>query len=223
MNPTIAIDGPSGVGKSTVARGLAAALGFVYVDTGALYRAVALLADRAGVRWDDETSLANLIGESEFSFEADGTLSLDGVSVTDEIRTPRMSMGASKVAAHAAVRAALLVIQRRLGEGGGVVLEGRDVGTVVFPDAGFKFFLTASPEVRAHRRFLELRSKGTEISPEEVLADQLKRDAADRGRKLAPLKKAADAETVDCDEMTAEDVVEMMARKIQASFPLTSK
>ena len=214
--PVIAIDGPSGVGKSTVAKQIAKRLGFILVDTGAIYRSTALLADEAAVPWEDAEDVAALAHAHSFAFDATGALLLDGTPVGDRIRTPRMSMGASAVAGHPEVREALLGIQRDLGKEGGIVLEGRDVGTVVFPDAEVKFFLTASAEVRARRRYLELQAKGSEAAYEEVLEDQKARDLADSTRAVAPLKQADDAVPVLCDDMTADEVVEEMLRHIDA-------
>ncbi len=218
--PVIAIDGPSGVGKSTVAKEIAKRLGFILVDTGAIYRTSALLADREGISWEDPANLAVSAKAHSFGFDAEGQLLLDGVKVGDAVRTPRMSMGASAVAKHPEVREALLGIQRSLGEEGGVVLEGRDVGTVVFPDAEVKFFLWASAEVRARRRFLELEAKGADVRFEDVLKDQEARDLADTTRAVAPLRQAEDAIRVDCDEMTAVEVVDEMLRLIRSKVDL---
>jgi len=219
--PVIAIDGPSGAGKSTVARGLARALGFRYIDTGAVYRAVAWLAGETGIDWNDGASLAALLGEREFSFDADGTLRIDGRAVGDAIRSPRISLGASVVAAHPEVRAALLALQRELGRDGAVVLEGRDIGTAVFPDAEIKFFLDASVGVRARRRHAELTARGEDISLEQVAREQEARDRADRERPISPLIRAADSCAIDCDSITADEVVEAMKRVVDTRFPLT--
>jgi cytidylate kinase len=213
-NPVIAVDGPSGVGKSTTAKEVARRLGFSLVDTGALYRTVALLADESGVSWEAPEDLARLAAAHTFAFDSKGALILDGEQVGDRIRTPRISMGASAVAKHPSVREALLGIQRKLGEDGGIVLEGRDVGTVVFPDAEVKFFVTASPEVRAKRRHLELTAKGKDVSFEEVLKDQDARDLADSKRALAPLIQAKDALLITCDDLSAMEVADEMMRVI---------
>ncbi len=212
--PIVAIDGPAGVGKSTAAKGVAKALGFALIDTGALYRTVALLADRSGVRWEDGDALAQLIKNHRFAFDSKGMLYVDDESVEPEIRSARISAGASKVARHQAVRDALLEIQRDLGRGGGVVLEGRDIGTVVFPDAEAKFFLTASSKVRARRRFLELCQRGETVTIEEVEWDQDRRDEQDRNREIAPLRQAEDAVPIYCDDLTAEQVITTITQYI---------
>lgn len=220
--PVVAIDGPSGAGKSTVARGLAKSLGYRFIDTGALYRTIARLGDDNEVSWENGTQLAELAISRDFEFDSDGNLSLDGTPVGDTIRTSRMSKGASAVAAHPEVRAALLSIQRKLGESGGVVLEGRDIGTVVFPDAEIKFYLIAGVRERARRRHLELLEKGEKISVAQVEADQEARDKADMERPISPLKKASDAIEVNCDTMSAAEVITRMKTRVVANFPLTS-
>ena len=181
-SPIVTIDGPAGAGKSTIARLLANALGYVLVDTGAIYRAVALAARESGIDWNDAEQMgslaASLVARSAISFErVDSTglrVLIESKDVSEVIRSPEIARGASLVSAHAGVRDALLEMQRRTGRDGGVVLEGRDIGTVVFPDAEVKFFLTARPEVRARRRFDELKSKGAGV---------LRRNTA---RSLAP-------------------------------------
>jgi cytidylate kinase len=219
----VAIDGPAGAGKSTAARLVAARLGFAMVDTGAIYRAVALAATRAGVALDDDARLGALLPGIAIRFApaAGGgqRVLLGEDDVSAEIRTPPMSLGASKVSARPVVRAGLLDLQRRLAlaEGNaGAVLEGRDIGTVVFPDADAKFFLTASPEVRARRRHEELRTKGDGSSFEEVLADQLRRDRDDSQRAVAPLRPAADALVVDTSAILLEQVVERLVADVEA-------
>jgi cytidylate kinase len=216
--PVVAIDGPSGAGKSTVARSLARALGFHYVDTGALYRSVAYLAQRRGVSWDDGPALAGLAAKHAFSFDGDGFLLVDGARLGDAIRTPNVSYGASVVAKLPEVRRALLEIQRSLGAEGGVVLEGRDIGTTVFPDAELKIFLTATTRERARRRHLELAARGVATTIEEVERDQEARDRADRERDTSPLQKAADAVELVCDGMTADEVVASIVARVQAVF-----
>jgi cytidylate kinase len=222
----VAIDGPAGAGKSTASRRLAARLGFAMVDTGAIYRAVALAASRAGVAFDDDRGLERLLPSLAIRFEpppagnpeAGQRVLLGGEDVSALIRTPPMSLGASAVSARPVVRAGLLELQRRLAAAPGnrgAVLEGRDIGTVVFPDADAKFFLSARPEVRARRRFEELRAKGDPATFEQVLADQLKRDRDDSQRAVAPLRAAADAVTVDTSDLSLDEVVERLAREVE--------
>ncbi len=221
----VAIDGPAGAGKSTVSRLVAARLGFAMVDTGAIYRAVALAATRRGVALDDDARLAALLPAVEIGFAPAAApgggqrVLLGGEDVSVEIRTPPMSLGASKVSARPVVRAGLLELQRRLAlapGNAGAVLEGRDIGTVVFPDADLKFFLTASPEERARRRHAELRAKGDAQSLEEVLADQLRRDRDDSQREVAPLRPAADALVVDTSGVPLDSVVDRLAGAVAA-------
>jgi cytidylate kinase len=218
----VAIDGPAGAGKSTVARRLADALGFVLVDTGALYRVVALASQRAGIPWDDGDrvgALAHaLVAREGLHLERTPSglrVRLDGEDVSEAIRTPDIGMGASLVSAHPAVRDALLEMQRQAGRPGGVVLEGRDIGTVVFPEAEVKFFLTARPEVRARRRYDELRAKGSTVTFEETLADVRRRDEQDSTRSVAPLRQASDAALVDSSEMGIDETVQRMAARIR--------
>jgi cytidylate kinase len=224
--PIVAIDGPAGAGKSTVARRLAEVLGFILVDTGAMYRAVALAAQRAGVRWDDAGAVGELaralVARSALAFERDPDpasavvhVRLDGDDVTEAIRTPDIGMGASTVSAHKAVRDALLAMQRQAGRGGGVVLEGRDIGTVVFPEADFKFFLTARPEIRARRRFEELTAKGASVTFEQTLEDVRQRDEQDTTRAVAPLRQAPDAVLVDSSDLGVEEAVAGMAERVR--------
>jgi CMP/dCMP kinase len=213
----VAIDGPAGSGKSTAARRLAQRLGYTMLDTGAIYRTVALLARERGVSWDDEAGLAAIAAGLEvgFAFEGDLNRVFLGAGgarreVTTAIRAPDMNEGASKVSRHPAVRAALLELQRRLAAAGGVVAEGRDVGSVVFPHAGAKFFLSASPEVRARRRFEELRAAGHDTPYEKVLEDQIERDRRDSTRATAPLRKAEDALEIDSSTLGPDEVVARM-------------
>jgi len=216
--PIVAIDGPAGAGKSTVARELARRLGFTIVDTGAIYRAVALAAQRAGIGWEDDAGLARLLDAGlgiSFAPAGDGQrVLLHGNDVTEAIRTPEISRGASVVSARPVVRQKLLGLQRQLGRGAprGAVLEGRDIGTVVFPDADVKFFLTANDEARAARRHAELADKGLPVRLGEVLADQRRRDKDDSERAIAPLKPAPDAVVVDTTGMDLGEVVEQCYR-----------
>lgn len=221
--PIIAIDGPAGAGKSTVARRLADALGFILVDTGAMYRVVALAARGAGVSWTDEKAMGTLaralIDRKALEFERDARLGvralLDRSDVTDAIRTAEIAMGASAVSVHPSVRDALLDFQRQAGRDGGVVLEGRDIGTVVFPDAEIKFFLTARPEVRARRRFDELVARGASTTFDQTLDDVRRRDVQDTTRPVAPLRPAPDAVLVDSSEMGIEETVAQMAEVVR--------
>lgn len=221
----VAVDGPAGAGKSTASRSLAARLGFAMVDTGAIYRSVALAASRAGVAFDDDARLAALLPSLQIRFTpapvgqpAGQRVLLGGEDVSEAIRTPPMSLGASAVSARPVVRAGLLGLQRRLATAPGnrgAVLEGRDVGTVVFPDADAKFFLTASDEVRARRRFEELRGRGDPSTFEQVLAEQRRRDRDDSQRAVAPLKPAPDAVRVDTSGLTLDQVVDRLVAEVE--------
>jgi len=223
QRPIVAIDGPAGAGKSTVARLLADALGFVLVDTGALYRAVALAAQRAGLAFDDGPRVGALahamVADDSLALERDHAGSvrvrLEGADVTDAIRTPEIGMGASTVSAHKEVREALLEMQRRAGRAGGVVVEGRDIGTVVFPDADVKFFLTARPEVRARRRYDELNAKGLPVTLDATLEEVRRRDDQDTTRTVAPLRQAADAILIDDSDLSIEQTVTTMASEVR--------
>jgi len=213
--PVIAIDGPAGAGKSTVALRLAQSLGFVLVDTGALYRGVALAARERGVRWDDADALGALTGSLQFEIQpvADGAprLFMDGQDRSEDIRTPEISLGASEVSKHPPVRAGLLELQRRLGREGGVVLEGRDIGTVVFPDAELKVFLTAAPESRAERRVSDLAGRGIMADFGQTLDEIKLRDERDASREVAPLRAAPDAVTLDTTHLDVDSVVAHLA------------
>jgi len=213
--PIVAIDGPAGAGKSTVARQLARRLGFTIIDTGAIYRSVALAAQRAGISWEDDDALARLLDAGlGLTFDGERVL-LRGEDVTEAIRTPEITRGASVVSARPVVRQKLLPLQRDLGRAAprGAVLEGRDIGTVVFPDAEVKFFLTASDEARARRRHAELAEKGLSVPLPEVLADQRRRDKDDTERAIAPLKAAPDAVIVDTTGFDLEQVVDRCFRE----------
>lgn len=219
--PVVAIDGPSGAGKTTAAVRLAAAAGLLRIDTGAMYRAVALAARRAGVSPDDSPRLTALARDLDISFRNDAggqRVFLSGEDVSEAIRTPEMSMMSSAVSAHAPVREALVAKQREMGRGGGVVLEGRDIGTIVFPDAEVKFFLDASVAVRACRRFLDPLTRG-DRTYEEVLRDVLRRDVQDSTREHSPLRLAQDALYIDSTTLTAEEVVDRMLKRLPAEGP----
>ncbi len=209
----VAIDGPSGSGKSTVAKLLAKKLGYTYIDTGAMYRAIALQAKRDNVDINSGVELSNLCDRVQIGFvpDPDGLRTiLNGVDVSEEIRTPEMSMAASDISAKKEVRQSLLSLQRRMGENGGVVLEGRDVGTVIFPNAEAKFFLDASLEERGKRRYKELVAKGMDVTLEQTIEDVKKRDINDSSRDIAPLKMAADSILVDSTNVGIKEVVEKM-------------
>ena len=221
MKPVIvAIDGPAGAGKSSVAKAAAARLGLALVDTGAIYRCVALAATRAGVPLGDGEAVAGLLPRLTISFHAEGgenRVRLAGEDVSGAIRAPEISKAASVVSAHAKVRAGLLEMQRRLARAapGGAVLEGRDIGTVVFPDADVKFFVTASPEVRARRRHAELTAKGLQVSFEKILAEQEQRDRDDSTRAVSPLKPAPDARNLDTSALGLEEVIARVVEAIE--------
>jgi len=215
----VAIDGPAGAGKSTVARALAARLGYAFLDTGALYRSVALRARQGGIAWDDAERLGRLAGQMEIAFVRSGDterIVADGIDVTEDIRRPDISEGASRVSALPEVRAGLLEVQRRVATRASVVAEGRDIGTVVFPAAQAKFFLVASPETRARRRAAELAAAGRPADFAEVLAEMRVRDARDTGRAVAPLRAAPDAVTIDTSGLTAVEVTERMLAVVRA-------
>lgn len=207
----IAIDGPAGAGKSTVARGVAQVLGYTFVDTGAMYRAVAWKAQQAGLTLDQPDSLAQLAAEIELAFTEgeDGRqhVWIDGVDRTDEIRQPAVTEFASPVSAIPEVRAHLVAKQRQFAAEGGVVMEGRDIQTVVMPEAEVKVFLQASLQERARRRFEELRAQGVEVEAAEIAARIQERDARDGGRTIAPLRAAEEAIVIDTDRLTVEEVV----------------
>jgi len=213
--PIVAIDGPAGAGKSTVARQLARRLGFTIIDTGAIYRSVALAALKAGIPWDDDQRLGKLLDEGlGLTFDGERVL-LRGEDVTEAIRTPEITRGASVVSARPVVRQKLLQLQRDLGRSAprGAVLEGRDIGTVVFPDAQVKFFLTASDAARARRRHAELADKGLQVPLDEVLTDQRRRDKDDTERSIAPLRAAPDAVVIDTTGLDLDEVVERCYRE----------
>ena len=214
--PVVTIDGPSASGKTTVSRRLAEVAGMVRIDTGAMYRAVALAARRAGVPWNDPVRLGAVAREMGLSFRpvaGEPRVFLAEEDVSDAIRAPEVSMGASAVSAHGPVREALVAKQREMARDGGVVLEGRDTGTVVFPDAEAKFFLDAAAAVRARRRQLEISPPGAQ-SFEEVLRDVLRRDVQDSTREHSPLRLADGAVYIDSTTMTVDEVVGEMLRRL---------
>ena len=214
----IAIDGPSGAGKSTLAKKLAADLGFIYLDTGAMYRALALKILRQGVDLADDQKLAELVNSTSVDLQCDRAeleVLLDGKNVASEIRTPAVSQMASKASALKLVRDRMLELQRRLGERGGVVAEGRDIGTVVFPDAQVKIFLSASAAERARRRCAELRAAGQPVDLDVTLREIEERDQRDSERALAPLRKADDALVIDSSNSTADEVAACVLAEIR--------
>ena len=209
----ITIDGPSGVGKSTVSRKVAAAVGFTYLDTGAMYRAVGLHLFRLQIDLEDKNNLGRALETLTLDLipaaeeESDVRVIMNGEDVSEAIRTPEMAMVASRVSADVTVRQFLTGIQKNYGTAGRIVAEGRDTGTVVFPEAAYKFFLDAQPEERARRRALQLQRKGCRADFAEILAMTLKRDHQDRNRAVAPLCQAEDATLIDTTEIDIEEVV----------------
>jgi cytidylate kinase len=206
LSPVIAVDGPAASGKGTVASGVARALDFHYLDSGSLYRLVALVALRAGTPLADAAALARLASGLDVSFQ-DGSIVLAGQDVTDAIRQEDVSAAASQVAVHPGVRTALFERQRAFRRPPGLVADGRDMGTVVFPDALVKVFVTASPEERARRRYKQLIAKGISVTMESLLRDIRERDARDAGRAAAPLKPATDAAILDTTDLTIEAAI----------------
>ena len=211
--PVITIDGPAGAGKSTVSRLLAKRMNLVYLDTGAMYRAVALNAKRMNVPFSDGQALYEMCKDINIHFAGDGensNICIGDEDVSVEIRRPEMDMMSSSVSAVPEVRKAMTALQRKIGENGGLVAEGRDMGTVVFPEAEFKFFITATPEIRAERRYTERKARNEDVKREDVEADIRKRDDQDQSRKLAPLKPAEDAVFIDTSGIGVEKVLEKM-------------
>jgi cytidylate kinase len=209
----IAIDGPAGAGKSTIAKEIARRLGFIYLDTGAMYRAFALKALNQGISPKDIEGIVSLISKTEIDIHyKDGhqIIMLDGKDVTNEIRTPQVSESASDVAAIPEVRLMMVRLQRKIAEQNDVVMDGRDIGTYVLPDANRKFFITASTEERAYRRWLEQKEKGYNASLEVVRKEIEKRDYNDSNRSFAPLRKAEDAILIDTTHLNVEEVIELI-------------
>jgi cytidylate kinase len=216
---TIAIDGPSGAGKSTVGRALAKRLRYLYIDTGAMYRAVALKVKEKALVLGDESKLSALVSSLHITFVGKGketAVLCNGKDVTKAIRSPEMSRLASDVSKKKVVREALVRKQREMAMGGGVVLEGRDIGTVVFPDAEIKFYLDANTEERGRRRFKELVEKGMKVDFNDTLEEVRKRDDNDMNRAISPLRKAEDAFSIDSTGRTVEEIVEEMASRVKA-------
>jgi len=215
----VAIDGPSGAGKSSITKLLAKRLGYLHIDTGAMFRAVALLARRAGIDSEDDAGLAELCRGLSISFDRDGEgcrVLVNGEDVSAAIRSEEVGLLTSSISARKPVREALLSIQRVMGEAGGVILEGRDIGTVVFPDAEVKFFLSASAAERGRRRFLELSGRGEQVTLEETIAKVERRDRQDTGRKHAPLRQAVDAIPIDSTTLSVDQVLELMEGMVKS-------
>jgi CMP/dCMP kinase len=216
----VTIDGPSGGGKSTVSRALAVKLHFTYLDTGAMYRAVAYQCREQGIEPAESEQLERLLATLRIELlppapgDDDVRVLIDGREVGKHLRTPEMGMLASRVSALPQVRSTLTRLQQQVGASGRIVAEGRDTGTVVFPDAAWKFFLDASPQIRAHRRAEQLRSKGEAVNEQQLLAQIIQRDKDDRERPIAPLKAAADALTIDSTGLPVEEVVRLMYEHI---------
>jgi cytidylate kinase len=219
VGPVVAIDGPSGAGKSTVSKAVAKQLGLLYLDTGALYRAIGWKAKESGTDPHNNIAMAELCARIDVTLEADAEggnrVLVDHQDVSDLIRTQAVASLASAVSAQPAVRERLLGLQREMGKRGGVILDGRDIGTVVFPDADVKIYLDADPDERAQRRYDELKAKGQEVDFSTILAEVNARDEADKGRAIAPLRQADDAEVVDSTAMSADEVIEHICFMIE--------
>jgi cytidylate kinase len=224
--PVVTIDGPGGSGKGTVSQLLAARLGWHYLDSGVLYRVLGLMAQRRGVGLDDEPALCRLAETLKIAFvpQADGKpaqVTVDGEDVSAELRTETTGELASRIAILLAVRAALLQKQRDFRQIPGLISDGRDMGTTVFPDALLKVFLTASPEVRAERRYKQLKEKGFNANLDSILGEIRHRDARDTGRSVSPLKPADDAWILDCSALSINEVVEAVSLRLQARLAET--
>lgn len=216
--PVIAIDGPAGTGKSTLARCLASALGWRHIDSGAMYRALALRAAELGMGYNDEAALADLCAQMIFEFcVEDGRASIitDGRDVTQLIRSSEVGEGASRIATQLSVREILVEKQRELASSGSVVMDGRDIGIVVFPNAAVKFYLDGALETRAQRRWLELQQRGEQASLSEVMEAIRRRDQEDQDRKVSPLQRSPDASYIDTTNLSIDDVFELMVDKVK--------
>ncbi|MFC1820369.1 (d)CMP kinase [Thermodesulfobacteriota bacterium] len=217
MNRIITIDGPAGAGKSTVSRLLAKRLDYLYLDTGAMYRAVTLQAKREGIDFNDGKQLYKMCRDLDLNFISDGDSAgvyIGEEDISSEIRKPEMDMMSSRISAIKEVREALTELQRRIGIKGRLVAEGRDMGTVVFPDADYKLYITASPEIRAERRYKERQGRGESVSRDEVDAELKKRDEQDKTRPIAPLRPAEDAIIIDTTALGIKQVIEEILIKI---------
>lgn len=222
MSVAIALDGPAGAGKSSIAKRAAKALDYIYVDTGALYRTIGLAATRSNVEPKPSKEVNELLSEIKvdltFNDKGEQIVLLNGEDVSGEIRTPEASMTASKISAVPSVREYLLDLQRNMAKAHNVIMDGRDIGTVVLPDAQIKIFLTASPEARAKRRYKELCEKGMDVKYEDVLSDVIQRDYNDTHRDVAPLKPAEDSITVDTTELDFEQSVDKIISVIKENI-----
>lgn len=215
----IAIDGPSAAGKSTLGKALAHRYDLIYIDTGAMYRAVAWLALKMGIRWSDEKALIDLIESKSIEIDMKNDslrVSIDGHEVTDVIRTPEIGSGASKISALPGVKRAMIRKQQEMGNSGGVIMDGRDIGTFVFPQADYKFYLDASVETRGLRRYMELKAKGMDIILDEIIASMKARDYNDSNRAVAPLQVAADAMVIDTTDLSIQQVLEIIINRIDS-------
>ena len=217
--PIVAIDGPAAAGKTTVARGAAARLGMQFFDTGLLYRAVTLVALRQATPLDCEQCLADLVNSLTLNLDRSGSMLIDGQDVTGQLRSPEVDSAVSLVSAQPAVRTALFTQQRRIAEQTPVVMVGRDITTVVAPDAAIRIFLNASADERARRRHRELLAKGTEMSIDDVLADTKQRDRKDSTRKTAPLRAGTDVDIIETDGVPVEEVIELVVSLVHERLP----
>ena len=215
MKLNIAIDGPSAAGKSTIARRLAREGDYIHLDTGAMYRCIAYKALNQGVALDDEAALGSLIDQTEIRLTPQGQVFLDGEEMKDKIRSDAVSMAASQVSSWKIVRQKLVERQQKMARDKGVVMDGRDIGTVVLPDAEIKIFLTASPQARAQRRFLENQQKGISSDYQQLVAEIAQRDKQDTERVNSPLRQAEDAVGIDTSEMTIDEVVAAIQRLVE--------
>ena len=217
----IAVDGPAGAGKSTISKKVAKELGFVYIDTGAMYRTVGLKAVRCGIDTKDEDAVSSILPSLDIDIRHEGVeqhIFLDGENVSDKIRTPEISMAASNVSAIPAVRVALVDVQRKLAENNDVVMDGRDIGTFVLPDAEIKIFLTASVDARAKRRYDELISKGEDVSFDDVKKEMEIRDYNDSHRAVSPLKIADGATVIDTSDLTLEESIQKVTEFVRGKI-----
>ncbi len=217
----IAIDGPAGAGKSTISKKVASALGFVYIDTGAMYRTVGLKAVRCNVDTNDEKGVVELLPSLDIDIRHEGVeqhIYLDGENVSDQIRTPQISMAASNVSRVPAVRLAMVDMQRKLAQNHDVVMDGRDIASYVLPDAEIKIFLTASVDARAKRRYDELIAKGESVNFEDVKNEMIKRDTNDSTREFAPLTVADGAEVIDTSELTLQESIDKVINYVRENL-----